>query len=464
MQRRLTLALILAGIVGLTGIGPVWGGDETKLEIPYEKYTLDNGLEVILHEDHTLPLVAVSVWYHVAAYHEVVGKSGFAHLFEHMMFQGSGHIADDVHIRTLENIGASTINGTTSFDRTNYFETVPSNHLETALWLESDRMGFLLDALSQKKLDNQRDVVKNERRQGIETRPYGLAEEKLWQAVFPKPHPYHGRVIGSMADLSAASLEDVRQFFTTWYAPSNATLTIAGDFTPDQAKALVQKYFGSLAKTAKPVPPKVADVTIAKPILIEHAEAIGKLPKLQVVWLTPKIYAAGDAAADVLSNLLSNGKSSRLHKKLIHELELAQSVSAYQYSLGAQSVFFVDVVGRTGVAPKRLLTEVDAVLEEIRQGKVKQQDVERAVNRFETSFFKGLQRLGGFGGKAEKLQGYNHFLGDPGFMARDLDRYRKVSIEEVVAFAKNELDTAKRAVLFAVPAAADEQPKKEVTR
>jgi len=240
---------------------PASAGDE-ELKIQFEKYRLNNGLEVILHQDHRLPLVAVSVWYHVGGFHESRGRSGFAHLFEHMMFQGSAHVGDDKHFAILKKLGASFVNGTTSFDRTNYLETVPANQLESALWLESDRMGFLLNTLSKKKLDNQRSVVKNERRQGLETQPYGFAREKMWQALFPQPHPYHGRVIGSMADLDAATIDDVRGFFRTWYSPANATLTLAGDFNSAEVKALVKKYFGSLPTKPKPAAPTVKPIAL----------------------------------------------------------------------------------------------------------------------------------------------------------------------------------------------------------
>lgn len=422
--------------------------------IPFEKYTLDNGLEVILHQDKALPLVAVNVWYHVGAYHEPAGRTGFAHLFEHMMFQGSAHVGDDVHIGMLEGIGASELNGTTSFDRTNYFETVPANHLETALWLESDRMGFLPHTLTKAKLDNQRGVVQNERRQGTETQPYGMVEEKLWHTLFPLPHPYHGDVIGSLEDLDRASVADVRGFFETWYAPSNATLTLAGDFEIDQAKALIQKYFGTLPKRPKPTRPEVKPVAIAKEIVLNETETMGNLSKVYMTWLTPPLFAEGDATADVLASVLTSGKASRLEKKLVRELQIAQSVSAYQQSAQAQSAFRIEATARPGVDPAQLQKAIDEVLDEIRKEGVSAAEVNRAVSRYETMFWATLQRLGGFGGRADMLQTYNHYFGDPGWLAQDIARYRAVTPDAVKALVATTLTRDKRVVLIAVPKAA----------
>lgn len=425
--------------------------EEAKLHIPHEKYVLPNGLEVILAQDRRLPVVAVNVWYHVGALHEDPNRTGFAHLFEHMMFQGSKNVPDDVHISLLERIGATSLNGTTNFDRTNYFQTVPSNHLETALWLESDRMGFLLDTLTEEKLRTQQEVVKNERRQTTETAPYGLAEEKAWQALFPAPHPYHGAVIGSMEHLDAATLEDVRSFFRTWYAPSNATLAIVGDFDVDDAKRLVEKYFGSLPTGPKPKPPEVEPVRLDEEIVIRHDETVATLPKLVVQWLTPPIFAEGDATADVLASILASGKSSRLYERLVFDKRLAQSVSAYQQSMGAQSVFTIEATARPGVTTDQLLAEIDAVLDEIREKGVTTAEIERARNKFETQTIAGLQSVGGFGGKADRLQAYNHFLGDPDRLAWDLARYDRVDAEEVQRFARTDLAPDRRVVLHAVP-------------
>ncbi len=421
--------------------------------LPFEKYRLPNGLEVILHVDGRLPLTAVDVWYHVGAWHEPAGRSGFAHLFEHMMFQGSRDVGKEQHSRILERAGGTIINGSTDFDRTNYFETVPRNYLETALWLESDRMGFLLDAMTQEKLDNQREVVKNERRQTRETAPYGLAEEKLWQALFPEGHPYHGVVIGSMADLSAATLDDVKGFFREWYAPANATLAIAGDFEPAEARRLVERYFGTLPARPRPAAASHAPVRLEREVVLRHQETVATLPRLSVAWHSPAIFTAGDELGDVLSAVLSDGRSSRLQRRLMHDKQIAQSVAATQQSLGAQSVFQIDAVARPGVSTERLLAEVDAALAEVRAGKVTAHEVRRAVNKIETQLMKRLERLGGYRGRTELLQTYNHYLGDPDGLGPDLARYRAVTPEAVAAFAREWLPPDRRAVLHAVPAA-----------
>ncbi|MBZ4417646.1 pitrilysin family protein [Myxococcus sp. RHSTA-1-4] len=461
MKALVAAALVVLGLPALAQspqeAKPPAPGREA-LAIPYEKYTLPNGLEVILSVDRKLPIVAVNIWYHVGAYHEQPGRTGFAHLFEHMMFQGSKNVADDVHISLLEQIGGTDLNGTTSFDRTNYFETVPSNHLETALWLESDRMGFLLDALTLEKLDTQREVVKNERRQGVETAPYGLAREKAWQALFPLPHPYHGDVIGSMEDLNAATLDDVKDFFRKWYAPSNATLTIVGDFDVAKTKALVEKYFGTLPGSPKPALPKVTPVKLTAPVVIREEERVAQLPLLTMQWHTPAYLQEGDATADVLATALATGKASRLYRRLVLDKQLAQSVSATQQSQGGQSVFSIEVVARPGVSTDALQKEVDAVLEEVRKKGVTPEEIARARTRYDTRMLAGLQAVGGFGGKADVLQSYNHFAGEPDFIAKDLARYEKVTPESVKQFARDTLPANARVILHAVPPARRQAP------
>ncbi len=460
MKALVAAALVISGLPALAQspkeAKPAAGRE--ALAIPYEKYTLPNGLEVILSVDRKLPIVSVNVWYHVGAYNEQPGRTGFAHLFEHMMFQGSKHVADDVHISLLEQIGGTDLNGTTSFDRTNYFETVPSNQLETALWLESDRMGFLLDALTLEKLNTQREVVKNERREGTETAPYGEAREKAWHALFPLPHPYHGDVIGSMEDLNAATVDDVKGFFRQWYAPSNATLTIVGDFDVEKTKALVEKYFGSLPSHPKPVPPQVAPVKLTAPVVIRQEERVAQLPLLSIQWLTAPYLQEGDAVADVLATALSTGKASRLYRRLVLEKQLAQSVSATQQSQGAQSVFTLDVVARPGVSTDLLLKEVDAILDEVRKNGITQEEIERARTRYDTRMLAGLQSVGGGGGKADVLQSYNHFVGDPGYIAKDLARYEQVTPESVKQFARDALSSNSRVILHAVPPARRQAP------
>ena len=439
------------------GAGPEPPAENAKqaLSIPHEKYTLANGLEVILHEDHASPFVAVSVWYHVGAFHEPAGRSGFAHLFEHLMFQGSEHVGDDMHIGLLEQAGASVrkgmVNGTTNFDRTNYFEVVPKNEIELALWLESDRMGYLGSAMSQAKLDEQRKVVKNERLQSIENVPYGLAEEKLWQSMFPATHPYYGAVIGSMADLDAATLDDVRAFYDQYYAPSNATLTIAGDFEPAKAKALVEKYFATLPVWDKPPARLVTPPAITSPLRVDAVETIGKLPKITFMWFTPKFFAPGDAEMDVLAHVLSSGKSSRLQRALMYDEQLAQRVVAYQRSMQNISVFGIEVVVRDGVDPDSVLSALESQLEFLRDLPPESKEIERAVNAIETQRLFGMQKVGGFSGKAEQLQSYNHFLGKPDWLAEDVARYQNVTTESLEQSINSFLTADKRAVQVAIP-------------
>ncbi|MFN0064081.1 MAG: M16 family metallopeptidase [Myxococcaceae bacterium] len=447
------LALALLG----SSLALAQGTDVPELKL--DTYTLPNGLQIILHVDRRLPTVTVNVWYHVGAYHELPGRTGFAHLFEHMMFQGSKHVGDDVHIPLLERIGATGLNGSTGFDRTNYFQTVPSNHLETALWLESDRMGFLLPAVTPEKLTNQQEVVKNERRQSYEVAPYGLAEEKLTQALFPLPHPYFGSIIGSMKDLEAATLDDVKAFFRRWYAPSNATLVIAGDFDPENTKALVKKYFAGLPGGPKPDLPEVAPVKLDKEVVIRHAEKIARLPKLMVAWHAPAYFQPGDAAADVLSAILAQGRSSRLERRLRLDRTLAASVSVHNQSQQAQSVFQIDAVAHPGVTTETLLRHIDAELDDIRRGGVSTQELQRAKNQLQAAMMSSLQGHGDMGGLADTLQRYNHYLGEPASLARDLARYDTVSATEIQKLLQEAFRSDRRVVVHAIPEAATARKK-----
>ena len=293
------LSVAAALLLGATTSTPALAGEDAKaassqgLELPFERYNLDNGMEVILHRDTSAPLVAVNLWYHVGSGDETPGKSGFAHLFEHMMFQGAKHIGEDVHFDTLKRIGASGINGTTNPDRTNYFEVVPSNQLETALWLESDRMGYMLDLLNEKSLANQRDVVRNERRQRYDNVPYGRARFAAAAAMYPEGHPYRYLTIGRHEDLEAASLEDVRGFFARWYAPSNATLVLSGDFDPAQAKGIVAKWFGTFPKIARPERSSADAPKLSKNERVEVQDPMAKLEQIQYTWVSPAMLGEG---------------------------------------------------------------------------------------------------------------------------------------------------------------------------
>jgi zinc protease len=462
------LLLSIAAAVGggvMHAQGAASGAHATDLPtIRFEKYTLPNGLDVILSEDHRLPLVAVNVWYHVGPAYEEPGRTGFAHLFEHMMFQGSKHVPGDSHFKLVEGAGASDVNGTTGFDRTNYFQTLPANQLELGLWLESDRMGYLLDDLDQEKLSNQQDVVRNERRQSIENQPYGIVEEAVFHQLFPKGHPYYADVIGSHADIQAAKLEDVRNFFKKYYAPNNASLAIVGDFDKAATKRLVEKYFGPLRsgppvqKPSVQTPPITA---VRRAVVTDRVE----LPKVYMAWLTPPIYTAGDANADVAANALGGGKSSRFYKSLVYDKQIAQDVVAYQYSLMLSSVFMIEATARPGHTAAELEAAIDQELARFRESGPDQAEIERARNDAETQTVRGLERLGGFGGVADRLNTYNHYVGDPGYLQKDLDRYWQVTPATVKAFAEQQLAPNARVIVYGEPGKQDlgpEVPKADV--
>jgi zinc protease len=424
----------------------------TVPELKYEKYRLTNGLDVILLEDHRLPLVAVSIWYHVGPVNERPGLAGFAHLFEHMMFEGSGHIGEEGHFRRLEAAGASEINGTTDFDRTNYFETLPSNQLELALWLESDRMGFLLEKLDDAKLENQRDVVRNERRQSIEGQPYGLIQEELFHQLFPKDHPYYASVIGSHADIEAARLEDVREFFRLYYAPNNASLAIVGDIDPEKTRALVDRYFASL-----PAGPPVPAVQVkTPPITAERRVVISdqvELPRIYLAWLTDPIYTQEDGACDLIAKILGGGKSSRMYKSLVYEKRIAQDVIAQQYSLALGSVFTIEATAKPGFGLDEIEAAIDAEIDNFCRHGASDAEIERARNTYASAIIRGLENLGGFGGVADRLNQYNHFLGDPGYLARDLARYENATPAMLQELARTRLARSARVVIHGIPGA-----------
>lgn len=422
--------------------------------IDFEKYVLPNGLEVILSEDHRLPLVAVNLWYHVGPANEDPGRTGFAHLFEHMMFQGSKHVTGDTHFKSLEGAGASSINGTTDFDRTNYFETVPSNQLELALWLESDRMGYLLDKVDQANLSNQQDVVRNERRQSVENRPYGMVEEALFHQLFPNGHPYYASIIGSHEDIQAAKLDDVKNFFKLYYAPNNASLAIVGDIDKAATKALVEKYFGALKQGQS-----VAKPSVQTPSITAERRAVVKdrveLPRVYMAWLTSPIFKPGDADADIASSVLGMGRSSRLFKKLVYEQQIAQAVTASQQSLTLGSVFTIEATARPGHTAEELEKSIDEALQALRDSGPDASEVDRVRNVIETRIIQGLETLGGFGGVADRLNSYNHYVGNPGFLPDDIKRYRAVTPESVKAWAQQQLQPNTRVVVHAVPGTPD---------
>ena len=448
------LVLVLAGLLtssqhgSAAGQSPVTPASIPRLE--HTTFTLSNGLKVIFSQDKRLPMVAVNLWYHVGPANEIPGRTGFAHLFEHMMFQGSKNVAADTHFKLLEAAGASDINGTTDFDRTNYFETVPSNQLELALWIESDRMGYLLDVLDEKALANQRDVVRNERRQSLENQPYGVPDEALYQALYPAGHPYHGVVIGSHADLAAAQLGDVQQFFRQYYTPNNASLAIVGDFEPAAARKLVEKYFGSLKNG--PDVPRITATT--PPITAEKRLTVTdtvKLPRVYIAWLTPAIYKPGDADADLAAEILGGGKSSRLYKALVYDKQIAQAVTATQESLILGSKFTIEATAKPGHTAEELEAAINEELRRFTDTGPDASELERARNTIETRIITGLETLGGFGGKADRLNSYEHYLGTPDYLRQDIERYRTASAagDQGVRGAISSADAARGAVRHA---------------
>jgi zinc protease len=418
-------------------------------QISYERYKLDNGLEVLLHEDHKLPIVAVDIWYHVGPVKERAGRTGFAHLFEHMMFEGSKHVGEKAHIKYLESAGATDTNGTTDFDRTNYFETVPSNQLELALWLESDRMGFLLDTLDRARLTNQRDVVRNEKRQG-EGRPYGVVEDALFHQLFPKGHPYYGAVMGSHADIEAARLNDVREFFKQYYVPNNATMAIAGDYDPVTIKTLIEKYFGPI-----PAGPTVPETPVETPRITEERRAVVtdtvQLPMVILAWLSAPAFTPGDADADIAGRILGGGKSSRLYQELVYKQQIAQSAQCDNDSLKLASTFICEMIAKPNVTPEKLETEAEKVIAGLGENGPTADEVDWARNKEETELISGLQRLGGFGGVADQLNYFNEYTGDPGYLPKDLARYDAATAASVQKYIQETLGKDQRVVVYGVP-------------
>jgi zinc protease len=422
---------------------------DLRISVPYTQFTLPNGLNVILHVDRSTPRVSVNTWFLVGSGNEKPGRTGFAHLFEHLMFMGSKNVPTGKFDEWLEAAGADN-NGSTTPDRTNYFEDLPSNAMELALFLDSDRMGYLVDAMSPKAVDAQRDVVKNERRQSYENRPYGMASLVIDENLYPPSHPYHWPTIGSMADLSAASYEDVVQFFRTYYAPNNASLSIAGDIDVDKTRALIEKWFADVPR-GKPVP-----LIDAPPAYLSEEKRLAfedkvQLPRLYMAWLTPAQFKPGDAEFDIVSNLLTGGKNSRLYKRLVYEMQIAQDVSAYQESQKQVSSFQIVSTARAG----HTLAEIEKVIQEeidkLKTEPPSQREVQRAVNQYEASFINRLERIGSFGGKADQLNSYYAATGNPDYFNEDLARYRSIDPRDLTAFVGTYLRNDGRVVLSIVP-------------
>jgi zinc protease len=427
-----------------------------------EKYTLPNGLEVILVEDRKLPLVAVNLWYHVGPANEAPGLTGFAHLFEHMMFAATKHAPRGLVDRLLEGAGATDSNGSTDFDRTNYHDTVPSNQLELALWAHADRMGYLLDVLDQKALTNQQDVVRNERRESVENRPYGIVEEALFQRLFPKSHPYHANIIGSHADIQSANLDDVRAFFMRYYVPNNASLVIAGDFDKAATRALVAKYFGTFKRGADVPKPDVATPTIsAEQRVVVHDRV--ELPRVIMGWLTTPAFKPGDAELSIAAHILAGGKTSRLYKALVYDKQLAQDVGAAQHGYALSSVFEVDVTARPGHSAQEIEAAIDAELDALREHGPTDKEMARARAAIETGMLTSVEKIGGEG-LADMVNEYNQYTGDPSYFARDLERYRAVSAADVQRVMAAQLQKNARVVVHGVPGTPLLAPEVPVTR
>lgn len=417
-------------------------------ELQFEKYELANGLDVILHEDHSIPMVTVYVWYDVGSKNEKPGRTGFAHLFEHMMFQGSEH-HNVLYDESIDKYGGIN-NGGTNEDATMYWETMPSNYLEKTLWLEADRMGFLLPALTQERLDIQRNVVMNEKRQNYDDQPYGRARETYHRLLYPEGHPYAWITIGRMEDLAAASLDDVKEFFATYYAPNNASLCIAGDFDPAQAREWVERYFGPI-----PPGPPIERLKTWVPVLTEEVRARLedkiRLPRLYMAWNTPPTFAPGDAEFDLLANILSGGKSARLYKELVYDKQIAQDVAAFQTSRNISSSFHITITAKEGHTLAEIEQEVDRILNDIMTNGIEPDEFERARTNWESNFVRSLQNTGGFFGRAGILNGYNIRLGDPGKLHWDKNRYTIATIDGVLSYAREYLRPDARLVLYVEP-------------
>lgn len=438
---------ILFGILGWLALA-VTGPESASAAAPVTtRFRLENGLDVVLHEDHKTPIVAVNIWYHVGSKDEAPGRNGFAHLFEHVMFQGSKHVAEDAYFRHLEEAGASGVNGTTNTDRTNYFETVPSNRLELALWLESDRMGFLLDHASDETFKSQREVVKNERRQNYENAPYGLVSALEFGRIFPKDHPYHLLTIGTPEDLDRATFEDVKNFFRTYYVPNNATLVIAGDIQPQKAKAMIEKYFAPIPR-GKDVTVRLApDLAPLGKVRLDVAAGV-ELPRVYVDYRTPAFFKDGDADLDVAGQVLCGGKSSRLYKRLVYDLQIAQDVSCGQGSMQLASVFRIVVTAKANKTNAQTAPLIDEEIAKLAAVAPSVAEIARAKAQIRASHLFELERIAN---KANQINQYVHYTNTPDYFDKDVGRYDAVDAASVKAVAATYLAGKDRVRVFVKP-------------
>jgi zinc protease len=441
MKRFLSVCVFLSVLTA-------YANDDVRITVPYERFVLPNGLNVILHQDRATPTVSVNMWYHVGSGREKPGRTGFAHLFEHIMFEGSLHVPEGKFDEWLEAAGGDN-NGSTNSDRTNYWQDVPRNALELALFLESDRMGYLLDAMSPDVVDGQRDVVKNERRQSYENRPYGMAWQTIGENLYPPDHPYHWPTIGSMADLSAASYEDVTDFFKRYYGPANASLAIAGDIDLEKTRSLVEKWFSDVevSEPVPPVDPPPASLAEEKRLVLEDKVS---LPRLYMAWLSPPIFTPGDAELDMLADVLAGGKTSRLYKRLVYELQIAQDVFALQQSQELSSAFVLVTTARRGHDLDELEQVIHEEIDRIKSEPPSSRELERSVNQTVASVLSRLEQIGGFGGKADLLNNYFVRTGNPDYFNEDLARYRALDPNDIRTVARSFLGN-ERVVLSIVP-------------
>jgi zinc protease len=448
------LALVLTIALAQPLLGQKKSSASDSIKIPFDTYKLPNGLTVILSEDRTTPTVTVDVWYHVGSKNEVLGRTGFAHLFEHVMFTGSGHVPYGLHDKLTEGVGGSN-NGSTNNDRTNYFEIIPSNYLESALWIEADRMGFLLDKLDIAKLNAQRDIVKNERRQGVDNQPYGRVSEIFSAAMYPKEHPYSWPVIGYMTDLTAASEEDVKSFFRFYYAPNNATLAVVGDFDPAQTKAWIQKYFGDLPKGKDVQRPSVplGKLTANKRLVYEDRVQV---PRLYIQWPTVGLKNDDRYALSMMGSILSGPRTARLTKALVYDSTKASNVSGFQISSEDVGVFQITVVPR----PEATLTELEVAVDEILQKFMAEgptaEELQKAKSGLELNFLRGLESNLG---KAEQLNSGSVFFGNAGYFSTNYQKTLAVTAADVKRVA-NQYLTRSRIVLSVVPKGKKDQASK----
>lgn len=425
---------------------------DAKLEIPFVRSTLDNGMTVILHEDHTLPLVTVNIAFKVGSRFERQKRTGFAHLFEHLMFMGTKRVPTKMFDSWMEAEGGWN-NAWTSEDRTTYYDVAPAHALPLLLWMEADRLSTLGSDMTLEKLNAQRDVVRNERRQTSENEPYGKVELRLPELMYPEGHPYHHPVIGSHEDLEAATVDDVKGFFSDWYTPENASLVIAGDFEPAAVRDTIARYFGGIPKKTPPAAPPAVEPRLGRVVRETIPDAV-ELSKVVIAWHSPKHFGPGDAELDLLAEVLTNGKASRLYKALVYDKKLAQEVTATQMSGDLSSTFVIEAMARPGVSLDTLEAAIDAELTRLVKDGVTDQELRRAQNQYETAFVLRLQSLHE---RASMLNGYQTALGNPGYVEEDVGRYRKVTRAALLAQAQSTLDLGSRVILRVVP---KEEPQK----